>query len=71
MTQAQRIIAETYMSGLHIREIAAKAGVTPGSAKVIASRLGLKRGMRTPKPKPFQKVTFCGKDKTEWKWGGY
>ena len=74
MTQAQRIISELYLTGRHIKEIAAMAGVTPGSAKVIASRLGLKRGQPMKglrKPKPFQKISFTGKDRHERQWGGH
>lgn len=76
MTHAQRIISELYLTGRHIKEIAEAAGVTPGSARVIASRLGLKRGQPgkgppQPKPRQFRKATFSGKDKHERQWGGY
>lgn len=74
MTQAQRIIAEMYMSGIPIREIATVAGVTPGSAKVIASRMGLRRGHShevSQRRKPFRKIKFSGKDKHERQWGGF
>ncbi len=68
------MLKSMYLAGEHISEIAKATGLTEGSVKVIASRMGLKRGhtrKAVEKPKPFERIKFVGHDRYEVRWGGY
>lgn len=70
LTLAQRIVATMYPTEAPTNEIARTAKISPGSVKVIASRLGLRRPpKKRPEPVRVRRPPYAGYDRYERPWG--
>lgn len=66
----REIIRDGYQRGLPVAEIARLAGSTPGSVRVIASKMGLIHQKAPAVRWKPRGIPYAGYDRHELRWGG-